>query len=129
VNAMMQEMYEWYMDNLFPELRRQAIKHAEKDGRDRKKRLAKGGAGPSAIPTNMLWADYAPTTVNMTRMYVESNRYRGRSKWERIGSPFVASTVDWAIIADPTGWVDPKRRRLKMLAIQRQYDRYEEYSN
>jgi hypothetical protein len=125
---MMQEMYEWYMDNLFPEHRRQAIKHAEKDGRDRKKRLAQGPSpGTSMDPT--LWVDYVPTTVNMTRMYVEMNRYRGRSKWERIGSPFVASTVDWAIIADPTGWVDPKRRRLKMLAIQRQYDRYEEYSN
>ena len=112
------------MDNLFPEHRRQAIKHAEKDGRDRKKRLAKGGAGPSREPTNMLWADLAPTRVNMTRMYIESNRYRGRSKWERIGSPLTASVVDWSLIINP--YIPP---RMKWKAVSRQFDRYEEYSN
>ncbi len=38
---MMQEMYDWYMDNLFGEHYKQAVKHAEKDGRDRQKRLAR----------------------------------------------------------------------------------------
>jgi len=125
----MQEMYDWYMDNLFGEHYKQAVKHAEKDGRDRSKRIAKGGGGPARKPTVTVWADVAPTVANLTRMSVEANRYRGRSKWERIGSPFTASVVDWAIIINPNGWQDPNVRRMKLKALQRQYDRYVEYSN
>jgi hypothetical protein len=40
-----------------------------------------------------------------------------------------ASVVDWAIIINPYGWQDPAGRRMKIRAIQRQYDRYQEYSN
>jgi len=120
---MMQEMYEWYMDNLFPEHRRQAIKHAEKDSRDRKKRLAQGPKKRTS--TDLVWADIAPTSANLMRF---KDRYRGRSKWERIGSPFVASTVDWVVIVNPwdfrPGW---QKRRLS--AVSRQKDRYQEYSN
>jgi len=126
---MMQEMYEWYMDNLFPEHRRQVIKHAEKDGRDRKKRL--GDAGPAPRPR---LATDEMSFLEMKAMQIRTGqiRYRpdkSRSKWERIGSPAVASVVDWAIIINPYGWQDPNGRRLKMKAIQRQYDRYQEYSN
>jgi len=123
VIAMMQEMYEWYMENLFPEHRRQAIKHAEKDSRDRKKRLAQGPK--SRMPTDLVWADIAPTNANLMKF---KDRYRGRSKWERIGSPFVASTVDWVVIVNPwdfrPGW---QKRRLA--AVSRQKERYDEYSN
>ena len=122
----MQEMYYWYMDNLFPEHRIQAIKHAEKDGRDRKKRIAKGGAGRKAVSVSGMaeqeMRDYGYRM--MTRSY--DGDYSGRSKWERIGPPFVASVVDWGLIIEPTGWADPNRRRVKLLAIQRQYDRYKE---
>jgi hypothetical protein len=124
---MMQEMYEWYMDNLFPEHRKQAIKHAEKDGRDRKKRLAKGGA-EKTVQTDGVGI------LRRKALQIQSGTFsynpdRSVSKWERIGSPMVASWIDWGVIIDPTGWADPYRRRAKMLAIQRQYDRYQEYSN
>jgi len=122
----MQEMYDWYMDNLFGEHYKQAVKHAEKDGRDRSKRIAKGGGGPARKPTVTVWADVAPTVANLTRMSVEANRYRGRSKWDRIGSPLTASVVDWAIIVNPwdfrPGW---EKRRAS--AVTRQWERFEEY--
>ena len=121
---MMQEMYDWYMDNLFPEHRRQSIKHAEKDGRDRKKRIAKGGAGRKAVSvsgmTELELQDYGYRL--MTKSY--DGNYSGRSKWERIGSPLTASVVDWAIIINPY-----TPALMKWKAISRQSDRYEEYIN
>ena len=123
---MMQEMYEWYMDNLFPEHRRQAIKHAEKDGRDRKKRLAQGPIqGSPRTGMNM----FERKMLEIQSGTFRYNPDKSRSKWERIGSPMVASWIDWGVIIEPTGWADPYRRRAKLLAIQRQYDRYQEYSN
>lgn len=116
---MMQEMYEWYMDNLFPEHRRQAIKHAEKDGRDRKKRIAKGGAEKPVLQED--FADYFSPTAWGSRSFGE---HSGRSKWARIGSPLTASVVDWGLIINP--YTPP---RMKLNAIQRQYDRYQEYTN
>jgi len=122
---MMQEMYDWYMDNLFPEHRRQAIRHAEKDGRDRRKRIAKGGAGQARAPVRSngvsSWED------RMTRLQQGQWTYnpdKSRSKWERIGSPFVASVVDWALIINP--YIPPKT---KWQSISRQWDRFHEYSN
>ena len=118
---MMQEMYEWYMDNLFPEHRKQAIKHAEKDSRDRKKRLAQGPTNTSAVlfsgMTEEQMRDYG------TRMFTRpfDGDYSGRTKWERIGSPFTASVVDWALIINP--YTPP---RMKWRAATRQYERYEE---
>jgi len=122
----MQEMYDWYMDNLFGEHYKQAVKHAEKDGRDRRKRIAKGGGGPSRKPTVTVWADVAPTSANLYRMatHAYDGNYSGRSKWERIGSPLTASVVDWGIIINP--YTPP---RMKWKAVSRQYDRYVEYSN
>ena len=116
---MMQEMYEWYMDNLFPEHRRQAIKHAEKDGRDRKKRLAKGGAERHAVSFSGM------TEQDMFRMVTRAydRNYSGRSKWERIGSPLTASVVDWALIINP--YTPP---RMKWQSVRRQYERYVEMS-
>ncbi len=72
--------------------------------------------------------------LEMKMLQIQSGTFRynpdkSRSKWERIGSPMVASWIDWGVIIEPTGWADPYRRRAKLLAIQRQYDRYEEYSN
>ncbi len=118
---MMQEMYDWYMENLFPEHRKQAIKHAEKDGRDRKKRLAKGGS-VKPVPTSLL-LDEEFALALATRPY-DRSRYSGKSKWERIGSPFVASVTDWAVIINP--YTPP---RMKWKAVSRQYDRYQEYTN
>jgi phage pi2 protein 07 len=124
---MMQEMYDWYMDNLFPEHRRQAIKHAEKDGRDRKKRLAQG-------PTQRTSSKGGIRIFERKMLEIQSGSFaynpdRSVSKWERIGSPMVSSWIDWALIIEPTGWADPYRRRAKLLAVQRQYDRYQEYTN
>jgi len=124
---MMQEMYDWYMDNLYPEHRKRAIKHAEKDGRDRKKRLAQGPIQGSS-PTGM-------NMLEMKMLQIQSGTFRynpdkSRSKWERIGSPMVASWIDWAIIINPfdvapgTGW--EKRRAI---SAARQWDRFQEYSN
>jgi len=123
---MMQEMYEWYMENMYPEHRRQAIKHAEKDGRDRKKRLAQGPTQGSSRGGLNIFERKALEIESGTFSY---NPDTSRSKWERIGSPMVASWIDWGVIIEPTGWADPYRRRAKLLAIQRQYDRYQEYSN
>ncbi|MBA7544652.1 hypothetical protein ES705_37013 [subsurface metagenome] len=122
MNAMMLEMYEWYMDNLFPEHRRQAIKHAEKDGRDRKKRLAQG-------PTQRTSSKGGIRIFERKMLEIQSGSFtynpdRSRSKWERIGSPATASIVDWALIINP--YIPP---RMKWKAISRQYDRYEEYTN
>ncbi len=119
---MMQEMYDWYMDNLFPEHRRQAIKHAEKDGRDRKKRLGDAGPKPNSKP-------YDPNWIIRPGLAIQAGTFtynpdKSRSKWERIGSPMTASVVDWALIINP--YTPP---RMKLNAISRQYDRYEEYSN
>ena len=119
---MMQEMYDWYMDNLFPEHRRQAIKHAEKDGRDRKKRIAKGGAEKT-------FRNGGIHSLQRKALQIQSGNFtydpdRSRSKWERIGSPMTASVVDWALIINP--YTPP---RMKWKAISRQYDRYEEFSN
>ena len=122
----MQEMYDWYMDNLFGEHYKQAVKHAEKDGRDRRKRIAKGGAGQAKEPFN---ADFSQAELlrRVSTGYDRSS-YSGRSKWERIGSPFTASVVDWAIIINPwdfrPGW---EKRRAS--AVTRQWERFEEYSN
>ena len=96
---MMQEMYDWYMDNLFPEHRRQAIKHAEKDGRDRKKRIAKGGAEKT-------FRNGGIHSLQRKALQIQSGNFtydpdRSRSKWERIGSPMTASVVDWALIINP----------------------------
>ena len=118
---MMQEMYDWYMDNLFPEHRRQAIKHAEKDGRDRKKRLAQG--------PRISDKPYDPEWIMRQGLAIRSGTFRynpdkSRSKWERIGSPMTASVVDWALIINP--YIPP---RMKWKAVSRQIDRYEEYSN
>lgn len=120
---MMQEMYEWYMDNLFPEHRRQAIKHAEKDSRYRKKRLAQGPSGATVQLTTM---DERYQFLMDHRMSVLISRSSGSglSKWDRIGSPLFASTVDWALIINP--YTPPKT---KLKAVSRQFDRYEEYSN
>jgi hypothetical protein len=52
------------------------------------------------------------------------NPDKSRSKWERIGSPMTASVVDWGLIINP--YTPP---RMKMRAVSRQYDRYQEYSN
>lgn len=121
--AMMQEMYEWYMDNLFPEHRRQAIKHAEKDGRDRKKRLAKGGARRQAsVYTDRERLDYMSRVMSPNRFF--SGNKSGLTKWERIGSPLTASVVDWALIINP--YTPP---RMKWQSVQRQYDRYHVMSN
>lgn len=120
---MMQEMYEWYMDNLFPEHRRQAIKHAEKDGRDRKKRLAKGGAEKSAVTfSGMTEQEMLDFGYRMLTRGFDGN-YSGRSKWERIGSPLTASVVDWALIINP--YTPP---RMKWQSVRRQYERYVEMS-
>jgi hypothetical protein len=121
---MMQEMYEWYMDNLFPEHRRQAIKHAEKDGRDRKKRLAKGGAQRQASVdiTDRERLDYMSRV--MSQPWGHSGNKSGLTKWERIGAPLTASVVDWALIINP--YTPP---RMKWQSVQRQYDRYYEMSN
>jgi hypothetical protein len=119
---MMQEMYDWYMDNLFPEHRRQAVKHAEKDGRDRKKRLAQGPSiSDKAVPTSLL-LDEGFARALVTWPY-DRSRYSGKSKWERIGSPLTASVVDWAVIINP--YTPP---RMKWKAVSRQYDRFQEYS-
>jgi len=123
---MMQEMYDWYMENLFGEHYKIAVKHAEKDGRDREKRLAKGGSGPSR--------GNKPSTDGMhmlerKALQIQSGNFRynpdtSRSKWERIGAPMTASVVDWGLIINP--YTPP---RMKWKAISRQYDRYEEFSN
>ena len=128
MNAMMLEMYEWYMDNLFPEHRKQAIKHAEKDGRDRKKRLARG-IQKSAV--SFLGMTEEQMIHFGTRMFTRpfDGDYSGLSKWERIGSPFTASVVDWGIIINPYGWTNPAGVRMKWRAATRQYDRIVEYSN
>ena len=117
----MQEMYDWYMDNLFPEHRRQAIKHAEKDGKDRQKRLAQGPKKNDK--------PYDPAWIMQQGLSIRSGTFRynpdkSRSKWERIGSPMTASVVDWGLIINP--YTPP---RMKMRAVSRQYDRYQEYSN
>ena len=118
---MMQEMYDWYMDNLFPEHRRQAIRHAEKDSRDRKKRLARGTTQKSAV----LFSGMTEEEMIQfgTRMFTRpfDGDYSGRTKWERIGSPLTASVVDWALIINP--YTPP---RMKLSAVTRQYERYEE---
>lgn len=121
---MMQEMYDWYMDNLFPEHRRQAIKHAEKDGRDRRKRIAKGGAGQAQAPFNDGMNIFERKMLQIQSGNFMYNPDVSRSKWERIGSPFVAGVVDWALIINP--YTPPKT---KWQAISRQWDRYDEYSN
>ena len=119
---MMQEMYNWYMDNLFPEHRRQAIRHAEKDGRDRRKRIAKGGAGQARAPVpKEVWMDPDWAYERMFSAYDRSS-YQGRSKWERIGSPFVASVVDWGFIIHPA-----TPAMMKWKAISRQSDRFHGY--
>ena len=122
----MQEMYDWYMENLFGEHYKIAVKHAEKDSRDRKKRIAKGGAQKRApVPTSLLMdADWV--TSRMFSQY--DGDYSGRSKWERIGSPLTASVVDWGIIINPWGWTNPVGIRTKWRAATRQYDRMVEYS-
>ena len=124
---MMQEMYEWYMDNLFPEHRRQAIKHAEKDGRDRKKRLQRAGPEDRSVLSSDRFVEHWSPTSWGTRSFGPN---AGISKWDRIGAPFVASVVDWAIIINPwdfvpeTGW-----QKRKASAIGRQIDRFHELSN
>ena len=119
---MMQEMYDWYMENLFGEHYKIAVKHAEKDGRDRKKRIAKGGSQKSAPVSTSLMMDAEWVKSRMFSQY--DGNYSGRSKWERIGSPLTASVVDWGLIINP--YTPP---RMKWKAISRQYDRYEELSN
>jgi len=117
----MQEMYDWYMDNLFGEHYKKAVKHAEKDGRDRSKRIAKGGAGQALAPVpREEWGDYFSPTAWGSRSFGE---HSGISKWERIGSPFVASVVDWGLIINP--YTPPKG---KWSAVLRQWDRYHEYN-
>jgi hypothetical protein len=118
---MMQEMFDWYMDNLFPEHRKQAIKHAEKDSRDRKKRLAQGPRKSDKPVLQEDIMDYFSPSVLASRSFGE---HSGRSKWERIGSPLTASVVDWALIINP--YTPP---RMKLNAVSRQYDRYEDYTN
>jgi len=123
---MMQEMYEWYMENLFGEHYKIAVKHAEKDGRDRKKRIAKGGS-PKAAPipiTLMMDADWVKS-----RMFSQyDGNYSGRSKWERIGKPFMLSQVDWAITLNPWDFA-PGHQKRRVKALFRNYERYEEASN
>ena len=129
---MMQEMYEWYMDSLFPEHRRQAIKHAEKDARDRKKRLANRGSRQGPLKLTTVEQRYQYLMDHRMSRLISRSSGSGLSKWDRIGSPLVASTIDWAIIINPIGpggWQDPKGRRMKLQAAKRQYDRYHEYSN
>jgi len=129
---MMQEMYEWYMDNLFPEHRRQAIKHAEKDARDRTKRLAKRGSRQGSPEMMTVEERYQYLMDHRMSRLISRSSGSGLSKWDRIGAPLVASTIDWAIIINPIGpggWQDPKGRRMKLQAVKRQYDRYHEYSN
>ena len=120
----MQEMYDWYMENLFGEHYKIAVKHAEKDGRDRKKRLAKQGPsrgnkssrdGMNPLSRKMLQIQSGDFTYNPDI---------SRSKWELIGAPMTASVVDWGLIINP--YTPP---RMKWKAISRQYDRYEEFSN
>jgi len=113
----MQEMYDWYMDNLFGEHYKQAVKHAEKDGRDRRKRIAKGGGGPKREPV----IDFSRADLYRMATHAYDRNYSGVTKWERIGAPLTASIVDWGII-----YLDPSPRR-KFKALSRQYDRYEEY--
>jgi hypothetical protein len=120
---MMEEMYDWYMENLFGEHYKIAVRHAEKDGRDRKKRLAKQGPfrGNNSVP------GMNPLERKMLQILAGEFTYNpdtSRSKWERIGSPMTASVVDWGIIINP---YTPSRMKWK--AISRQYDRYEEFSN
>ena len=118
---MMQEMYDWYMDNLFPEHRRQAVKAVEKDSRDRKKRIAKGGAGMKAVSVSVM------SEQEMLRMVTQSydGDYSGRSKWERIGKPFMLSQVDWAITLNPFDFA-PGHEKRRLLALRRNIERYEE---
>lgn len=120
----MQEMYDWYMENLFGEHYKIAVKHAEKDGRDREKRLAKGGSGKKAVSVSgMSEQEMRDFGYRMMTRPFDGN-YSGRSKWERIGSPLTASVVDWGLIINP--YTPPK---MKLKAISRQYERYEEYTN
>jgi len=129
---MMQEMYEWYMENLFSEHRRQAIKHAQKDGRDRKKRLAKGRSRQGSLELTTMEERYQYLMDHRMSRLISRSSGSGLSKWDRIGAPLVASTIDWAIIINPIGpggWQDPRGRRMKLQAVKRQYDRYQEYSN
>jgi hypothetical protein len=121
---MMQEMYEWYMDNLFPEHKRQAIKHAEKDSRDRKKRLAKGGSRQGSLELTTMEERYQYLMDHRMSRLISRSSGSGLSKWDRIGSPLFASTVDWALIINP--YTPPKS---KWRAVSRQYERYQEYSN
>ena len=121
---MMQEMYEWYMDNLFPEHKRQAIKHAEKDSRDRKKRLAKGGSRQGLLELTTMEERYQYLMDHRMSRLISRSSGSGLSKWDRIGSPLFASTVDWALIINP--YTPPKS---KWRAVSRQYERYQEYSN
>ncbi len=119
---MMQDMYDWYMENLFGEHYKIAVKHAEKDSRERKKRISKDGLQHRVpVPTSLLM-DVDWMTSRMFSVY--DGDYSGRSKWERIGSPLIASVVDWALIINP--YTPP---RMKWRAATRQYDRFEEYSN
>ena len=117
---MMQEMYDWYMDNLFGEHYKIAVKHAEKDGRDRKKRMSKQGPSQRQPVTDLSKANL----LRIAGRAYDRSSYSGRSKWERIGSPLTASVVDWGLIINP--YTPP---RMKWKAISRQYDRYEEASN
>jgi len=123
---MMQEMYDWYMENLFGEHYKIAVKHAEKDGRDRKKRLAEGGSGPS--PGNdSSRIGINPLERKMLQIQAGDFAYNpdtSRSKWELIGAPMTASVVDWGLIIHP---YTPHKMKLK--AISRQYERYQEFSN
>jgi len=114
----MQEMYDWYMDNLFGEHYKQAVKHAEKDGRDRSKRIAKGGGGPAREPVT----DFSRANLYRMATHAYDRNYSGATKWERIGSSLTASVVDWGIIINP--YTPP---RMKWKAVSRQYDRYQEY--
>ena len=115
----MQEMYEWYMDNLFPEHRRQAVKAVEKDGRERKKRLAQGPTQRKPV-TDL-------TQANLYRIAFSAydGNYSGRSKWERIGRPFMLSQVDWAITLNPFD-LGPGHEKRRMMAFARNVERYEE---
>ena len=125
---MMQEMYEWYMDNLFPEHRRRLNKALVKDDKARMKRLErKGDSRSKGVPytgtLDELWTDSKLQAMRGLR-----SRDAQYGKWSQVGQPALMSIADWAIIVNP--WdVGPDSRKRRSAALSRQWHRYQEYSN
>ncbi len=117
---MLQDMYHWYMDNLFGHHVQQYHRHAEREHkrkqRGSKKTTVRSNMGLSVFQDRLDYFKLRTSTV-----WHEKPGAGG--KFQNIAMPMIMNTLDQAIIIAPIPFITPKMRSAAVARQAYEFDR------